>query len=100
MRWIAAILLVIGGAPALAQTETPTPTPTQTPTATFTPTPEPFSYATVPPLDGESEGQMTRFDYVVSAGDVHIANLLTWLIASLWGMFIFTVIVLYRFWKR
>ena len=82
-------LLLLGlslASAAHAQTETPVPTPTHTPTA------EPYVYATVPPSDGTPPGIMTRFDYIATAGDVHIANLLTLDVLSDWGQFLFSVI--------
>jgi len=83
-------------------TPSPTTTPTQTDTATptQTPTPEPYGYSTTVPITGTPDGQMTRFDYTATAGDVHIANLLTWLVFSLWGMFLFTVLVLVLLLRR
>lgn len=86
------VLLMLGTFAASAQTETPTPTETATPTPTETPAP--YVYATVPPSDGTPPGQMTRFDYVTTAGDVHIANLLTIDVISSWGQFLFTVVFL------
>ena len=78
---------------ANAQTDTPVPTETFTPTPTLTPTPEPYVHMTVIPPDGTPDGQMTRFDYTATAGDVHIANLLTFLLYSFWAMFLFLVVV-------
>lgn len=81
MRWlIALIVLVFLSLPTLAQ-ETETPTPTPPPTET----PAPWVYMTAVPPTGETEGQPTRFDYVVTAGDVMIAVLLLSLLLSLWG---------------
>ena len=68
----------------------PTATDTPTPTETFTPSPAPWVYATV------ASGQLTRFDYVASASDVHIANILTLIVFSAWAMFFFGVFVLWR----
>jgi hypothetical protein len=77
-------------------TETPIPTITLTPTPTNTPTPEPFVYATIAPESTDQiEGQMTRFDYTVSVGETHIANLLTMLLYSVWGIFLFVLLVLW-----
>jgi hypothetical protein len=90
------VLLVLACGVASAQTETPTPTPSETPTPTSTPTPEPYVYATVAPEVTDEPGQMTRFDYVATAGDVQIANLLTWLLYSFWAQFLFLVIVALR----
>lgn len=84
------VVVIVISSPAFAQTETPTATPTVTPS----PTGEPWLYITMQPASGTPEGQVTRFDYVVTAGDVQIANLLTFLLFSLWGMFLFAVIVL------
>lgn len=89
MRWFVVVLLVFAVAmSAAAQTETPTPT------ATATATQEPYVYATVNPPDGTPPGQMTRFDYIATAGDVQIANLLTIDVISDWGQFLFTVVFL------
>lgn len=52
-----------------------------------TPTPNEFIYATL------TGGQMSRFDYSATASDVHIANLLTALLVSAWGMFFTGVFV-------
>lgn len=59
----------------------------------MTPTPlaEIFVYATL------TGGQATRFDYVSSAGEVHIATLLTMLLISSWAIFLFAMFVM---WKR
>ncbi len=83
----------------VAQVDTDTPTPTETATATETPTPtstptsEPYIYATTVPLEGTPDGQMTRFEYTATAGDIQIANLLTWLLYSFWALFLFLVLV-------
>lgn len=55
-----------------------------------TATPDIYVFATV------EAGQMTRFDYVATAGSVHIASLLTLLLLSLWAMFLFAVFVMLR----
>jgi hypothetical protein len=55
-----------------------------------TATPDVYVFATV------ESGQMTRFDYVASAGSVHVANLLTFLFFSLWAMFLFAVFVMWK----
>lgn len=97
MRWIFVVFVMIGtfaGVPLSAQTDTPTPT--ETPAPTLTPTQEPFVYATIQPQYEGTPGQMSRFDYVTNAGDVQIANLLTWLLYSIWGFFIFAVVVYAR----
>ncbi len=87
MRRLIALLLclVLSAAAVSAQTETPEPT------ATYTPAPH--VYVTIPPLELTPMGQVARFDYVVSAGDVYTTDLLTAILFSLWGMFIFTVLV-------
>jgi hypothetical protein len=84
------IVLLMAVSTARAQTETPTIMPPQTET------PAPYSYSTLPPQQGTPPGVMTRFDYTVSVGETHIANLLTWLLYSLWGMFLFLVLVMMR----
>ena len=61
-----------------------------TPCLAQTATPDVYIFATV------ESGQMTRFDYVASAGDVHIANLLALLFFSLWAMFLFSVFALWK----
>lgn len=94
------VLALIGSSPAFAQTETPSPTPTFTPTPTDTPTPEPWVYMTLVPVTPDAPGQMTRFDYVATAGDVQVSTLLTWLLVSLWGMFLFAVIAFTALWRR
>jgi len=77
-------------------TDTPIPTITLTPTPTNTPTPPPFVYATIAPESTATvEGQMTRFDYTVSVGETHIGNMLAWILYSAWGMFLFTLLVLW-----
>jgi hypothetical protein len=77
-----------------------TPTPTSTPTPTPTPTDEPYVYATAIPGTGTPMGQMTRFDYTVNAGDVHISNLLTILLFSLWAFFLMLVFGWALLWRR
>lgn len=89
---IVAILLGLVGH-VQAQTETPTPMPTYTSTPTLTP--EPYIYATLLPEATDEAGQMTRFDYVATAGDVHIANLLTAQLFSVWVLIILLVLVLW-----
>lgn len=73
-----------------SSTPGPSATPTDTPTETFTPTAEPWAYITV------TSGQLTRFDYIATAADVHIADLLTLIFVSVWGFFLFAV---FSFWK-
>lgn len=96
MRWfVLVVLIVVFNAGGLsAQTATPTPTPTETPAPT--PTMDVAVYATMPPPDTGTPGQMTRFDYTISAGEAHIANMLTWLLYSIWGMFLFAMVVLLK----
>ena len=92
---IDALMTLIAGGP----TPNPnTPTPSDTPTATLTPTPDMRVCATVAGT-GTPEGQLTCFDYVVTASDVHIGNLLTLIFFSAWGFFLFTVFVLARYRK-
>jgi hypothetical protein len=93
-------LMVLLAGTSAAQTETPVPTATHTPTPTLTPTPAPYVYATIQPEATDEPGVMTRFDYTATAGDVHIANLLTAILLSLWAFFLFGVIVLSVFWSR
>lgn len=82
MRLIVVLSLIfITSVSSMAQTATPTPTPTQTPS--------PYVYSTLQPEISGGDGQTMRFDYVVSASDVHIANLLTWLLISVWSMFLY-----------
>jgi hypothetical protein len=68
------ILLVVPAAAVSAQTDV-----------------SPSVYATV------ESGQMTRFDYIASAGSVHIANLLTLLFLSLWAMFLLMVFLMFKY---
>ena len=51
-----------------------------------TPTPAPLTHAMI-------DGQQTRFDYIVRAGQVHIALLLTTLIITVWAFFLFGIYV-------
>lgn len=97
MRWMIVVLLVVMvSGLSFAQTDTPVPTATETATPTNTPTPEPFVYATIAPQTTDEPGQMTRFDYVATAGDVHVSNILTIQLFSMWAMFLFGVFVLSR----
>lgn len=108
MRVIVACIVVLMfsavGLVSAQDTPTPTdsPTPTATSTATVTPTvtPEPYVYMTMQPEATDEPGQMTRFDYVVTAGETHIANLMTWLLYSVWGMFLFVVLVGIVIWRK
>lgn len=94
MRWFIIIFLVVFVSTAAhAQTETPDAiAATHTPTAS--PTPEPFVYMTMVPEETDEPGQMTRFDYTSTAGDVQIASLLTAQLLSQWAMFLFIVLVM------
>lgn len=84
MRWLVAfIILVTLATVATAQTETPTPTPTDTPA--------PVVQFTLPAPEG-TPGQAASFEYTATVGELHIANLLTALLFSVWGMFLFLVI--------
>lgn len=103
LRILLIVFLLLSAGVVSAQ-DTPTPTetgtPTNTPTNTPTATDVPSLYMTMAPGAGTAIGQMTRFDYTSTAGDVHIANLLTWLLYSLWGMFFFVVFVLWNLARR
>jgi len=70
------VMLLLWSGEVFAQTETPTVSTS------------PSVFATVP------AGQMTRFDYVATAGSVHIGNLLAFLLFSVWAMFLFAVFVM------
>jgi hypothetical protein len=72
----------------------PTATPTNTPTETLTPTAEPWAYITL------TSGQLTRFDYVATASDVHISNLLLLIFVSVWGFFLTGVFVVWKAKKK
>lgn len=83
-----------------ASTTTPQPTPTPQPTSTPAPTSTPLLYVwAIDPARryGDTNGQISAFDYSASAADVHIANLLTFLVISVWGFFIFSVFVLVKY---
>ena len=60
-----------------------------------------FAQAQTPPSNSEeiyatlTGGQVTRFDYAANADDVHIANLLTALLVSIWSMFFFVLFVVF-----
>lgn len=58
--------------PTVTPTPTITPTPTLTPTPTNTPTPTPAVDIYMEFDNGEGDLQATRFDYVITAGDVGI----------------------------
>lgn len=90
--------------PVPTATVVPTATPASTTTPQPTPTPQPSStpMSLVWALDpsrsyGSSNGQITAFDYAASAADVHLANLLTMLLVSVWGFFLFGVFVLVKY---
>lgn len=65
-----------------AQTDTPTPA--------LTLPLEPVVFATT------ASGQMTRFDYTATAGDIQISLWLTLIFISCWGMFLFAIFVYVR----
>lgn len=84
-----------------AYTATPQPTWTLAPSVTPQPTATPMLgggggsdpasvYATV------ETGQITRFDYVATAGNVHIANLLAALFFSAWAMFFVGIFIVWQ----
>lgn len=87
-------------------TATPQPSSTPAPTWTLAPSITPQPTATPMVSSGGSDaasvyatvesGQMTRFDYVATAGNVHIANLLLILFFSLWGMFLIYIFVVWQ----
>lgn len=62
-----------------------------TPVPTDTPTPAASVCSTL-----AVSGQLACFDYVVTASDVHIGNLLALIFFSVWGFFLFSVLVLWR----
>lgn len=95
-----------GSFPTAVPTATilPSPTPASTTTPQPTPTPQPTStpMSVIVAIDpsrsyGSSNGQITAFDYAASAADVHLANLLTMLLVSVWGFFLFGVLVLVKY---
>lgn len=71
-----------------AQTETPTP-------VLSIPVSE-FVFITMVPYEGTPEGQMTRIDYVVTAGDALIGLLVLFIVISLWGFFFVYVFLRHR----
>jgi len=87
-----ALLTLIAGGVIGGPTATPTDTPTltSTPTETQTPTPEPWAFITL------TSGQLTRFDYIATASDVHIANVLSLILFSAWAFFLSAVFL----WRR
>lgn len=83
-----------------AFTATPGPSPTPAPSSTPAPTTTPMSliWALDPAKSyGDANGQITSVEYTASAADVHIANLLTFLVLSVWGFFLFGVFVLVKY---
>lgn len=102
--------IVLDGAGGGIPTAVPTATavPTSTPASTTTPQPTSTPAPTATPLlyvwaidpskrYGDSEGQISAFDYSASAADVHLANILTFLVISVWGFFLFSVFVLVKY---
>jgi tellurite resistance protein TehA-like permease len=84
MRYVLAFLMTaLIATGAVAQTETPTP-------VLSIPLSGSNVFATV------ASGQMTRFQYVATAGDVLVAVLLTLIVISVWGFFFVWVLVLRR----
>lgn len=80
-----------------ASTTTPQPTPTPQPTAT----PMSVVFAIDPEKSyGSANGQITSVSYSATAADIHLGNLLTTLLYSVWGMFFFAVFVLVRYRKK
>lgn len=72
MRYAAVLILLLGLATAVsAQTATPGVSES--------------IYATL------TGGQVTRFDYSATVSDVHLANLLTAFLVSIWGMFFVSI---------
>lgn len=92
-----------------AYTATPGPTPVYTatavPTSTPAPTVTPYTfpgviYALDPAASYSSrDGMITAIDYKVDGGQIHLANLLTLLLLSVWGFFLFVLFVLVRYRK-
>ena len=77
------IAMLVNG--AAAQTETPTPV--------LSISTSPYIFVTT------VSGQTTRFDYIATAGDVYIANLIALLFFSIWAMFFFGLFVLWKYRK-
>lgn len=87
---------------------TTTPQPSSTPQATWTLAPSITPQPTATPMTGGGgadaasvyatveDGQITRFDYSATAGSVHISNLLTLLLFSIWGFFLFGIFVMVK----
>lgn len=80
-----------------ASTTTPQPTPTPQPSAT----PMSVVFAIDPAKSyGSVNGRITSMEYTATAADIHLGNLLTALLYSVWGMFFFAVFVLVRYRKK
>lgn len=77
MRLLLVLLLVLTVV-SVASAQTPTPGASE------------LIYATL------TGGQPARFDYVTTATDVHIANLLTLVLISMWSMFFTVLLVIAR----
>ncbi len=86
MRWLIALFVALAALPAFAQTATPEPTET----------PHTVVYATLEAF----ESQVVGFDYTVTAGELHLANLLTFIAFSLWAFFLFSVMVFFLIVRR
>lgn len=80
-----------------ATTTTPQPTPTPQPTAT--PYTLPGAIWAIDPARqyGSINGQITSMEYSATAADIQVANLLTFLVFSVWGFFFFSIFVLVRY---
>lgn len=95
-------------APSVTPQPTWTPAPSVTPQPTWTAAPSITPAPTATPNAGAggpdaasvystlTSGQPVRFDYVVSAGGIHIANVLTMIFVSGWSMFVVAVFVIWR----
>jgi hypothetical protein len=80
MRLLILILVISFATPHLAQAQTSTPPP--------------VIHATM------ESGQQTRFDYIVRAGQVHISNLLSLLIFTVWAFFLLSVLALVNMYRN
>lgn len=89
MRWMIPLFVALAALPALAQTATPEPTETTDERMTIV-------YATLEAF----ESQTVAFDYTVTAGELHLANLLTFIAFSLWAFFLFSVMVFFLVVRR
>lgn len=47
-----------------------------------------------------AQSQTVGFDYSITAGDVYLANLLTFIAFSIWAMFIFCVLIFFLVARR